>query len=229
MESKRTTRSDGGERYMQDSVPWARIAGFSTAVLSLLFFMGVVLISMFGHPVPCDARFIVVVIFAMSTGMAASFIGGSAAAEGHIPIGGSQAHPLAFGVSGGIAVLVIVLGLGSAFYVSDDCIESPRTGFLPLVQVTGRVLESSGTPLGNAKIRASGYTESWTTLADGTFACSFTDVRQGAPLHLSITATMHAPWVSTVRPTSGSFSLGDVMLLKMETGSSPIRATTRQP
>jgi hypothetical protein len=85
--------------------------------LTLLFFMGLVIAGLFGYPIPPDSKFVVVVVLALGSALATSFLGGWAVAEGRIPIPLVQAHPLQVSVGGGVAVLVIVLLLGYWIYV----------------------------------------------------------------------------------------------------------------
>jgi Fic family protein len=93
------------------------IAGSMIGTLALLFFMGLVMLSIFGHSVPKDARFLVVIVLALSGSFAASLLGGNASARGAISLPGAQEHPLRVAITGGIAVLVILLLLGARLYV----------------------------------------------------------------------------------------------------------------
>jgi hypothetical protein len=93
---------------------WFPIAGFTTGGVTLLFFMGLVFASMWGHTVPPEARFLLHLVFALGSALCVTFLGGEAAASGKIPLIGK--HPLAFSVSGGIAVLVILLALLHRLY-----------------------------------------------------------------------------------------------------------------
>lgn len=195
--------------------PWAIVAGFVTAAVTLLFFMGLVFAAIFGHQVPCGSRFIVVIIFALSAAMAASFLGGSAAARGHIPLGGARAHPVAFGVGGGIAVLLIVTVLGSYLYANSECIDAPPLSAITL-DLTGRIVDRDGNPISNAKVRASGYADTWETLANGTFRCTFRDLVPGAPIEVSVAAPGHARWTTTVRPVRTPANIGDIRLRQFQ-------------
>jgi len=92
--------------------------------LILFFFMGLILLSVFGHEIPCDSRFLVVMIVAFGASLSVAFLGGAAAAKGVIPIPLVKDHPITFSVSGGIAVLVILLILSNRLFVKD-CSEDP--------------------------------------------------------------------------------------------------------
>jgi uncharacterized membrane protein len=94
---------------------WFQAAGFICGVLTLVFFMALVVGSLFGHVIPKESRFLVSIVFALGCALATTFLGGEAAASGKIPIG--KENPLAISATGGIAVLVIVLVLAYQFYV----------------------------------------------------------------------------------------------------------------
>jgi hypothetical protein len=95
--------------------PWFQTAGFVTGVLTLLFFMSLVIVGILGHEVPSGSKFLVVAALALGCALSAAFLGGHAAATGKIPFFGN-AHPLAISTTGGVAILVIVLVLGHYFY-----------------------------------------------------------------------------------------------------------------
>ncbi len=85
--------------------------------VALLFFMVLVLMSAWGHPVPQDARYLVVIVLALSGALSAGFLGGNASARGTIPLSIAEEHPLAVAFTGGIAVLVVLLILGSRLFM----------------------------------------------------------------------------------------------------------------
>jgi hypothetical protein len=95
---------------------WFQAAGFICGAFTLLFFMALVVGSIFGHVVPTSSKFLVVIVFSLGCSLAAAFLGGDAAASGNIPFI-SKDNPLAVSATGGIAVLIIVLLLGYYFYV----------------------------------------------------------------------------------------------------------------
>jgi Fic family protein len=88
--------------------------GFGGA--ALIFFMGLVLLSAWGRPVPHDAHYLVVIVLALSGALSAGFLGGNASARGVIPFPGLNEHPLTVAFAGGIAVLVVLLVLGSRLF-----------------------------------------------------------------------------------------------------------------
>lgn len=83
---------------------------------TLTFFMVLVLLSTWGHPVPKDARFLVVIVLAFSGALSAGFLGGNASARGAIPLPSAEEHSLSIALTGGIAVLVILLVLGARLF-----------------------------------------------------------------------------------------------------------------
>lgn len=117
--------------------PWAFIAGALFGGLTLIFFMGLVLLAAFDRPIPCESRFLVTVVLALGGALASSFIGGSAAAKGEIPIGIATRNPIGFSVVGGIAVLLLLMVVGHFGYTSscgsgnDAGAANPRAGSTP--------------------------------------------------------------------------------------------------
>jgi hypothetical protein len=95
---------------------WFARAGFVVGGISLLFFMGLVLLSIAGHEVPAGSKFLVVVVLAMGAAFSAGVLGGEATARGKIPFLANQ-NPLTISTTGGIAVLLIMLIVGYYFYV----------------------------------------------------------------------------------------------------------------
>ena len=99
-----------------NAVPtWFPITGAVLGALTLFFFMAILLMTMFNHPVPASGQFIVVIILSFGLAMSFSFVGGSAAASGRIPF--FKDSPVQFAVGGGVAVFVIALLLGWKMYV----------------------------------------------------------------------------------------------------------------
>jgi hypothetical protein len=91
--------------------------GAVCAAVALLFFMILVLLSIWGHSVPRDARYLVIIVLALSAAVSAAFIGGNASARGVIPVSTLNEHPLAVAFTGGIAVLIALLLLGSYLFL----------------------------------------------------------------------------------------------------------------
>ena len=105
--------------------PWVLIAGAALGTLTLLFFMGLVVLSVFGKEVPCDSRYLVVTVIAFGASLSTAFLGGAAAAKGAIPLSVARDHPLTASVSGGVAVLVILLALGNHLFSKKCDVEQP--------------------------------------------------------------------------------------------------------
>lgn len=93
------------------------IVGSLFGGLTLLFFMVLVILSAMSRSVPPDDRYLVIIILGLGSALSASFVGGSAAAKGDIPITVARNRPFSFSVGGGVAVLIIVLVLGWALYL----------------------------------------------------------------------------------------------------------------
>lgn len=108
------------------------LAGFISGAMTLLFFMLIVILSIFNHGVPCAGRFPAVAVLALGVALGLSFIGGAATAQGTLPLPGSW-KPVRFAVAGGVASLVIVLLIGWLFY-ARDCPE-------PLIESKGQKVE----------------------------------------------------------------------------------------
>lgn len=100
--------------------PWFAIAGVSFGGVTLLFFMTLALGSILGYEVPQNGKFLVSVVLSLGGGLSAHFIGGTAAAKGVIPIPFFKNHPVEFGLTGGIAVTVVLLILTNLFYVKAE-------------------------------------------------------------------------------------------------------------
>lgn len=97
------------------SVPtWFPIAGYIAGGCTLVFFMALVVASMFGRQVPHESRFLVGLVVALGASLAVTFIGGEMAASGKIPLG--KKYPISFSATGGVATLVVLLTLMHYFY-----------------------------------------------------------------------------------------------------------------
>ena len=91
--------------------------GVVFGTVALLFFMFLVLLSVFGHTVPGNARYLVVIVLALSGGLSVGAFGGTASARGAIPIPGTAEHPLTVALTGGIAVLILLLIVGARYFI----------------------------------------------------------------------------------------------------------------
>ncbi len=96
--------------------PWVVVVGAIFGGLTLLFLMALVVMSTIGYEVPCESRFLVVAVLAFGAALGSSFLGGTAAAKGAIPLPYAHSHPLQFSVVGGVAVLIVVLIGGRALF-----------------------------------------------------------------------------------------------------------------
>ena len=94
---------------------WAMIVGGVCVGLTLVFFMAMLVASLFRVTIPEDSRFLVIVVIAFAGAIGTGFLGGGAAISGQIPLLNNQwfqQHPVTFGASGGFAALVILLLIG---------------------------------------------------------------------------------------------------------------------
>jgi len=103
--------ADVGDRPM-----WILILGAVFAGLTLLFFMLLVISSVFGYNVPANARFFVIAVLSLGSATSAGFLGGAAVIHGKFRSQVIQKNPIAFSAAGGIAVLLIVLLFGYFLY-----------------------------------------------------------------------------------------------------------------
>jgi hypothetical protein len=94
---------------------WLQPAGLLFGLVTLLFFMAIVVAGIFGHPVPDASKFPVLIVFALGSALSASFLTGHASMSGQIPFG--DKNPVAVSAGGGIAVLFIILILGYTIYL----------------------------------------------------------------------------------------------------------------
>ena len=109
-----------GNNPPHESPTWIAKAGAAFAGLTLVFFMGLVVAAVLNHDVPTDARFLVLVVLALGAAMSVAFLGGTAAAQGNIPIPGLEQHAIAVSAGGGSATLLIILLLGYYLYVQPS-------------------------------------------------------------------------------------------------------------
>lgn len=112
----------------ENPVPnWLPIVAITIGLFTLLFFMGLVTMSIFIREVPCGSRFLVVIILSLGASLALGLWGGTVAAEGKISLPYIQNHPIVFGATGGIAALIVVMLLGNWLYSERDCFQ-PSNG-----------------------------------------------------------------------------------------------------
>jgi hypothetical protein len=97
------------------------VVGAILGGLTLLFFMGLVLLGVAGHEVPCNSIFLVNITLSLGAALAVAFLGGNASATGAINIPFFKDHPLAIGLTGGVAVLVIMLVVTSNLFGKVSC------------------------------------------------------------------------------------------------------------
>lgn len=96
---------------------WAEKAGAAIGIATLLFLMAVVLLS-FLKPLDAGTKWILILVFSLGCGLSASFIGGGAVARGKLRIPFLKS-PVTFAVTGGIAVIVIMLILGKLLFLQE--------------------------------------------------------------------------------------------------------------
>jgi Fic family protein len=92
-------------------------AGIAFGAVALLFFMILALMSAWGHVIPHDARYLIVIVLALSGSLSAGCISGNASARGVVPIPYANEHPLSFALTGGFAMLVILLIVGWRLFI----------------------------------------------------------------------------------------------------------------
>jgi hypothetical protein len=93
------------------SVTLGAIFGGST----LVFFMLLVLLAVFGRPVPKDARYLVIIVLSLFGALSTYFLGGNAIARGRIRVPYLK-DPFTIAATGGIATLIILILIGSALF-----------------------------------------------------------------------------------------------------------------
>ena len=98
--------------------PWVMIAGALFGALTLIFIMGLVLLGVAGHEVPCNTVFLVNITVSLGAALAAAFLGGNASAKGNIPF---LQNSLATSVTGGLAALVIMLIVTFGLIGKNNC------------------------------------------------------------------------------------------------------------
>jgi hypothetical protein len=108
---------------------WVLIVGVSFLGLAVIFIMVLILLGVAGFPLPdnVNSKFLICALLALVTSIGSGFLGGSAAASGTIPLPRILQNPISFGITGGIAVFIIVLLLSSWIYIFRDTSPSVET------------------------------------------------------------------------------------------------------
>ncbi|HEX3525564.1 MAG TPA: hypothetical protein VH988_00730 [Thermoanaerobaculia bacterium] len=99
--------------------PWFPIAGYFAGLVTLLFFMYVALFQ------AGPATFAHIFVGAFGAALSAAFLGGDASAKGHLPIPFLNNNPVAASATGGIAVFIIALLLGSTLFLRKSSVPNP--------------------------------------------------------------------------------------------------------
>ena len=95
---------------------WFPKAGFICGFFTLIFFMGMVIASVFDFSIPKTERYLVITVLSLGLALSSSFLGGYALAQGKLPLPFAKDSPIKFSVAGGFAVFVITFALGYWFY-----------------------------------------------------------------------------------------------------------------
>jgi cytochrome bd-type quinol oxidase subunit 1 len=94
--------------------PTSHSFGLIVGAGTLLFFMILVMLSIFDNQVPCESRFLISIVLALGASFSTALMGGSVALEGRVPRI-IEAYPLAIKAGGGIAVFFSCCSLRRAF------------------------------------------------------------------------------------------------------------------
>ena len=98
--------------------PWFPVAGYAAGMLTLVFFMGLVIVSLFmDKTVPQGGKWAATVALSLGIGLSTLFLGGSATVSGKLKIPFVKDNPVAFGIAGGAAVTLIFILIGYYTYV----------------------------------------------------------------------------------------------------------------
>lgn len=100
----------------RSSVLWMNIIGACFLGIAVIFIMALIVASLFDRAVPEESRFLVCSLLALIMSIGSGFLGGSAVASGQISVPKFLQNPISFGLTGGVAVFVIVLILSSFAY-----------------------------------------------------------------------------------------------------------------
>jgi hypothetical protein len=92
-------------------------AGFGA--FAVLFFALLAILAALDHQIPKDGRWPAIIVLALPGALSSGFFGGNASARGSLPItvAGNTQHPVRFSLTGGAAVLIILLILGTRLFL----------------------------------------------------------------------------------------------------------------
>lgn len=93
------------------------IFGTTIATLNFLFFCALVILSIFGKSVPCEDRYLVILLLSIGLGLSASILTGNINLMGGINIPWVQRNPLKFRAAGGFAIIVFTFVVGQYLYI----------------------------------------------------------------------------------------------------------------
>lgn len=110
------TRKSAQPPATQSVPPWFAMAGAVFGGFTLVFLMGLVVASMVGYDPSQNTRPLIIIVLSFAVALSFAFIGGTAAAQGNIPLPFAKEKPVAFSVSGGIAAFIITMLLGFWLY-----------------------------------------------------------------------------------------------------------------
>src|SRR5262245_109673 len=99
-------------KYESNIPRWIPVVGSLFGGATLLFLMLLIIMTVYGNEIPKNSRFLVVAVLALGAALSSSFLGGSAAAKGHLPIPWAKEKPITFSVAGGIATFIIIMLIG---------------------------------------------------------------------------------------------------------------------
>lgn len=110
---------------VQQNVPkWVSIIGAVIGIITLFFFMLLVLLVIMLKADITKAKYLITIVLALGTAISTSFLSGAAAAKGSIPIWFTEKYPITFSTTGGIAVFFLVLIIGNTIYPEETKTES---------------------------------------------------------------------------------------------------------
>lgn len=110
---------------------WSLILGSAFGGLTLAYLMIIAVLTLRDNFVfDCNGRTLIIVVFSLGVSLSGSFLGGYAAANGNIPLPYVKNNPISVSVSGGVALLFILIVTLFSLYARSICIG----GETPLVQ-----------------------------------------------------------------------------------------------